>query len=196
MAVQHAAPARGILLFLTGLMLTSGAIRLGAGWSEAQALTTPAAGETADAAPQPSLAADTCTKTTPEVLAAFREREERLTTREYAAEERIAALSIAEDLIRKRLAELEAAETALAETLARADGAAEGDLTRLTSVYEAMKPKEAAALFAAMDPQFAAGFLGRLRPDAAAAILSGMEAQSAYAISAILAGRNVRVPTR
>ncbi|RRH74283.1 MotE family protein [Falsigemmobacter faecalis] len=196
MSVKHPAPARGILMFLIGLMIASGVIRLGMSWSAAQALTAPASGTVAEVTPQPSLTADTCTKTTPEVLAAFREREELLTTREFAAEERIAALSMAEDLIRKRLTELEAAEAALAETLARADGAAEGDLTRLTSVYEAMKPKEAAALFATMDPQFAAGFLGRLRPEAAAAILSGMEAQSAYAISAILAGRNARVPTR
>lgn len=196
MAAKQTAPARGILMFLTGLMLTSGAIRLGAGWSAAQALTAPAPDEVTEPKPRTALSADTCTKTTPEVLAAFREREERLATREYAAEERAAALAMAEELIRKRLAELEAAEATLAETLARADGAAEGDLTRLTSVYEAMKPKEAAALFSTMDPQFAAGFLGRLRPEAAAAILSGMDAQAAYAISAILAGRNARVPTR
>ncbi len=90
--------------------------------------------------------------------------------------------------------ELTDAEARLRENLALADGAAEQDLVRLTAVYEAMKPAEAAPLFAAMAPEFAAGFLGRMRPDAAAAILSGMNAEAAYAISVLIAGRNALVP--
>lgn len=185
------APVRGILVFLAGLMLASGAIRLGIGITEAQAVGAPA--DQVIATP-PSLRDETCARPTAEVLDAFREREERLATRELATEERLAALSLAEELITRRLSELEAAEATLSETLSRADGAAEGDLTRLTSVYEAMKPKEAAILFETMDPEFAAGFLGRLRPEAAAAILSGMQSEAAYSVSVILAGRNARVP--
>ncbi|TKA97657.1 hypothetical protein FAZ78_04745, partial [Cereibacter changlensis] len=105
-----------------------------------------------------------------------------------------AALTLAGQAIDAKLAELAAAEAALSETLARADGASEGDLTRLTSVYETMKPKDAAALFEAMAPEFAAGFIGRMRPDAAAAVLSGMSAEAAYSISVLLAGRNALVP--
>jgi len=185
------APVRGILVFLAGLMMASGAIRLGIGISEAQAVGAPA--DQTMPPPEPTRD-ESCARPTTEVLDAFREREERLATRELAAEERLAALSLAEELITRRLGELEAAEATLSETLARADGAAEGDLTRLTSVYEAMKPKEAAALFEKMDPEFSAGFLGRLIPEAAAAILSGMQAEAAYSISVILAGRNARVP--
>ena len=76
-----------------------------------------------------------------------------------------------------------------------ADGAAEGDLDRLTAVYEAMKPSDAARLFAAMSSDFAAGFLGRMKPAAAAAILAGMPPDSAFAVSALIAGRNARAPT-
>ena len=81
------------------------------------------------------------------------------------------------------------------DLLAVAEKAAEGDLSRLTSVYEAMKPKDAAALFEAMEPEFAAGFLGRMRPDAAAGIMTGLSPETAYMISVVLAGRNARAPT-
>jgi flagellar motility protein MotE (MotC chaperone) len=95
----------------------------------------------------------------------------------------------------RRMTELEAMETELKATLALADGAAEADIERLTAVYQAMKPKDAAALFETMSPEFAAGFLGRMTPDSAAAILSGMSAEAAYGVSVIVAGRNAGAPT-
>ena len=85
-------------------------------------------------------------------------------------------------------------EAKLRATLAVADGAAEADVERLTAVYQAMKPKDAAALFETMSPDFAAGFLGRMAPESAAAILSGMSAEAAYGISVIVAGRNAKAP--
>jgi flagellar motility protein MotE (MotC chaperone) len=89
---------------------------------------------------------------------------------------------------------MQAVEAELQATLALADGAAEADLDRLTAVYQAMKPKDAAALFETMSPEFAAGFLGRMPPESAAAILSGMSAESAYGVSVIVAGRNAGAP--
>lgn len=106
----------------------------------------------------------------------------------------MAALDLAEDVISRRIAELEKAEQALRDTLAIADQASEKDLLQLTELYQAMKPKDAAALFNGMDPEFSAGFLGRMRPAEAAAIMSGMEAEKAYAVSALLAGRNANAP--
>ena len=104
------------------------------------------------------------------------------------------ALSVIDEEITKRLTALEQAEVELRGTLALADNAAENDLARLTSVYENMKPKDAAALFGAMEPDFAAGFLGRMRPDAAAAVLAGLSPDAAYSISVILASRNANAP--
>jgi flagellar motility protein MotE (MotC chaperone) len=78
--------------------------------------------------------------------------------------------------------------------MAQSEVAAEDDLSRLTSVYENMKPKEATEVFARMAPEFAAGFLGRMRPDAAALILSGLDPDKAYSISVLLAGRNANAP--
>jgi flagellar motility protein MotE (MotC chaperone) len=190
---------RGALFLLAILLAASGAMRLGLGIGEAMARAPSDAaaadeghsGATAETAggvpldcPAPPMA----------VVEALQLREARLATQEAALADRIAALALTETAVTGRLAELERAEAALSETLARSDGAAEGDLARLTTVYETMKPKDASALFAAMDAEFAAGFLGRMKPEAAAAILAGMQPDAAYAVSVLLAGRNALVP--
>jgi flagellar motility protein MotE (MotC chaperone) len=103
-------------------------------------------------------------------------------------------VQIAAKEVEKRITHLENLEKKLRNTLSLASGAAEGDLTQLTNVYENMKPKDAAALFETMDPPFAAGFLARMRPDSAAGIMAGLTPDKAYTISVILAGRNSRAP--
>ncbi|MCG7628182.1 hypothetical protein MHM88_10215 [Epibacterium sp. MM17-32] len=128
------------------------------------------------------------------MLAAFKKREAMLDEREAEIEDRMKALEIADEAIEKKLTDLQQAEQKLLATLALADGAAEADVTTLTSVYEQMKPKDAAALFEEMDPSFAAGFLARMRPDAAAGIMAGLSPEAAYTISVVLAGRNGEVP--
>ncbi|MFK7834719.1 MAG: MotE family protein [Sulfitobacter sp.] len=128
------------------------------------------------------------------LLSSLRERERRVKEREAQIEMRNKALIVADAEISKRLNTLEVAEANLRQTLALADGAAEDDLARLTSVYESMKPKDAAALFETMEPDFAAGFLGRMRPDAAASVMAGLPPDVAYSISVILAGRNAKAP--
>lgn len=128
------------------------------------------------------------------MLAAFQAREMKISAQEAQILDRMKALSIAESALDLKLAELVSVEESLRATLALADGAAEGDLDRLTGVYEKMKPKNAAVLFEEMDPKFAAGFLARMRPEAAANILAGLTPQMAYSISLIFAGRNVNVP--
>lgn len=180
-------PMRGVLVFLGVLLIASGAIRLGFGLGAAEAVPSPDQ-------PPPLVAAASCPTPPEALLEALQQREQRTATRELALADRLAALALTEAAIARRIGELEASEAQLAETLARADGAAEEDLTRLTAMYEAMKPKEAALLFEAMAPEFASGFLGRMRPDAAAAVLSGMRAEAAYSLSVLLAGRNALVP--
>ena len=77
-----------------------------------------------------------------------------------------------------------------------ADQAAERDLARMTTVYENMKPPEAAKIFETMDVGFAAGLLARMRPDVAAQVLTGMKPETAYAVTLTIASRNARVPTK
>ena len=177
---------RGILVVLALLLASSGALRMG---SIAGAALANSDTETAEAAPT------SCTIPPAALAEALSARAAEVAVQEAAMADRKAALALAEAAISKRMAELEAAEASLKATLALADGAAEDDLVRLTTVYETMKPKDAAALFATMAPAFAAGFLGRMRPDAAAAVLSGMSPDAAYSISVLIAGRNALVPT-
>lgn len=175
---------RGVLVILALTLASSGALRLGQGVGQALARAPDAAGDPLVCAEPPLALAN-----------ALSRREARVATQEAALADRLSALALADQAIERQLAALADAEASLASTMALADGAAEADLARLTTVYESMKPKDAAMLFGAMAPEFAAGFLGRMRPEAAAAVLSGMQTDAGYAVSVLLAGRNANVPT-
>jgi flagellar motility protein MotE (MotC chaperone) len=179
---------QGALFIVAMLFASSGALRLGSGVGAALARS-----EEPEEAPDATGEPLSCEM--PGALAeALTLREDRIAVQEAALKDRLAALALAEEAITRRLEEMKEVETDLKATLALADGAAEADLDRLTAVYQAMKPKDAAALFETMSPEFAAGFLGRMPPEAAAAILSGMSSEAAYGISVIVAGRNADVP--
>lgn len=178
---------RSVLLLVSVFLIGSGLLRLvdGTGLALARELAA-----RANAAPPTGDAAG------PEIealLAALRAREERLEKAEDALAERERALAVGQDELRRGLAGLTVAEASLRDLVATADGAAEQDIARLTAVYEAMKPAEAAKLFDQMEPRFAAGFLGRMRSDAAAAIMAGLPPDKAYALSVVLAGRNAMI---
>ncbi|WP_120634724.1 MotE family protein [Ruegeria sp. EL01] len=180
-------PRGGVLTVISLLMIGSAAIRVGLEAGPALAKSVE---------PQPvenkSVSADT--RDVQVVLTELLRREERLKQREDALIEREKALEIANRAIENRLGAMQEAEESLRATLAVADKAAETDLTRLTDVYQNMKPKDAAALFETMDPTFAAGFLSRMPPDAAAGVLAGLSPEVAYTISVVMAGRNANAP--
>jgi flagellar motility protein MotE (MotC chaperone) len=158
----------------------SAALRLsGDGWALAQGV-----GELAEAAATP---ADT-------MLAALREREAELDAEERRLAERRQTLNVAETKLQEQLAAFETAQKNLEATLAMADQAAEKDIARMTTVYENMKPEDAAKIFERMDVSFAAGLLARMRPDLAAEVLTGMNADAAYALTLTIASRNAGVP--
>jgi len=182
---------RGALFVIAGLLLGSAVIRAGDGAGQALA-RMPDAISTAEPAAAPS--ACESPDDLRAMLAAFAERDAQLSKRETALRDRMQALRIADEELTAKLAALERAETALRGTIALAENAAEGDLDRLTKVYENMKPRQAAALFEQMDPDFAAGFLGRMRPEAAAEVMAGLSPEAAHLFSVVLAGRNAKVP--
>lgn len=182
------------------LPLIAGAFALAAGFKAADGIgaaraqdpATPRATQASLAAPElPARAA-----VTPELLLDMRRRERDLEEREAQVTARMAALREAEARIRDQIAALEEAEERLEATMALADRAAEEDLQRLTGVFEAMRPEQAAQVVSEMTPDFAAGLIGRLRAETAATILAGIEPRQAWALSAILAGRNASVPRR
>lgn len=175
-----------VLLLLTALFFTAGLSRLSLGVVAAIAAED-------QPAPAPSLAASTPADGSA-LFEALRAREARLAEKEAALEARSAALRETEDSLRAQLAELQAAESRLAATLAVTETAAETDLTRLTTVFEHMKPPQAAALFSTMDTEFAAGFIARLNPQFAGEVMAELDPVLAYGISAVLAGRHARTP--
>lgn len=185
-APRRTGQRRGTLHVLAAFLILSAVLRGGAqiGPAFAQQAEETMPQTTATAAP------------TADILAAFDAREARLTAREGQLQDRLQALRIAEAEIDEKLAALRAAEQALTATIAQAETASIADLERLTTVYENMKPKDAAALFEQMQPQFAAGFLGMMQPAAAALIMSQLPPDVAYSFSVVLAGRNANVPTQ
>jgi flagellar motility protein MotE (MotC chaperone) len=180
---------RGALVILALFLASSGALRIGSDVGAAMANST-------EPPPVEIAVPETCAKPPVALALALQTRESEVRAQEVALEDRLAALALAEEVIAKRLTELQTAETDLKETLSIADGAAEEDLTRLTAVYEAMKPADAARIFATMAPEFAAGFLSRMRPEAAAAVMAGMTPDQAYSISVLIAGRNALAPKK
>jgi flagellar motility protein MotE (MotC chaperone) len=198
------------LLFLSVCFVASASLRVGdIGFTAVEGVNTAgyAMAETAPPEPTthrpeapeddgrpPTLAeqAHACDVEPGPLIMTLRDRALALEAREARIAERERLLEVTEARVKSEIARLEAAETKLAETLAIADGASERDVAHLIGVYEAMKSKNAAAIFDEMQPRFAAGFLARMRADAAAGILAAMTEQQAYAVTAVMAGRHVR----
>lgn len=124
------------------------------------------------------------------VLDALLSRESNVEVEENRIKQKMESLSAIEDEANRRLEEAKNAEEALRKTMALANKSAETDVAQLTSVYEKMKPKTAAAVFEEMNPNFASGFLGRMNSESAAEIMALLKPQTAYAISVVMAGRN------
>jgi flagellar motility protein MotE (MotC chaperone) len=176
---------RGLMWGIGGCLVASAVLRVGA-HAEAAVAATETPGE--------AIAPMACPQPPAEIARALLQREAALRTREAELTAEATRLDGLRKQVEAQVSQMQSAEVELRKTISLAEGAAERDVQQLTEIYQAMKPKDAAALFNGMDPQFAAGFLGRMRPADAAGILAGMDPGTAYAISALLAGRNTDVP--
>lgn len=125
------------------------------------------------------------------LLIDFENREKHLDVQEKELASRMGALKGLEAEISTKYAQVLAAEKRLVQVMNLAENAAENDVTRLTAVYENMKPKDAAQVFEKMDSAFAAGFISRMKSSQAASIMSALQPETAYTISVILAGRHL-----
>ena len=126
-----------------------------------------------------------------DVIAELRKQRELLAAREAEIVEREQQLRALNARLKDRLDQLKAERKRLEETAALVNDAAGKDVRRLAVMYGQMKPKQAAQIFDQMAPSFAAGFMSEMRPEAAALILANMAAERAYAVSLLMAGRNV-----
>jgi len=140
----------------------------------------------------PGAAPSAPTTTDPGTLVAQLENQRaHLETRAAALDERAQTLEAIEARLRAQLDEIARARAELESTAALVDDAAGKDVRHLAAMYQRMKPKEASAIFDKMAPSFAAGFLAEMEADAAASIMANMDADKAYAVSLLLAGRNL-----
>ncbi len=127
---KSAGAGRGAIVLMAGLLLTSGAIRLGIGAGQAVATENSLMSGTSEiestpGSSDPGLDRD---KLAP-MLVAFQQREARIAEQEQQIAVRMKALEVADQQIERRLERLQAAEKSLRATLAIADTAAEDDLT-------------------------------------------------------------------
>jgi len=179
-----ARPALSGLGLIVVCFFASAALRLtDDGWALAQDV-----GHTGSDATGPAVGKD-------QLLEAIRQREAQLASEEKRLADRKQTLGVAEAKLAEQLTAFEKAQKNLEKTLAMADQAAERDLARMTTVYENMKPADAAQIFQTMDVGFAAGLLARMRPDVAAPVLTAMKPETAYAVTLAIASRNAAVPT-
>ncbi|MCF6274579.1 MAG: hypothetical protein L3J05_02310, partial [Robiginitomaculum sp.] len=109
---------------------------------------------------------------------------------EMAAKE--SAFKAIEVRLKKQLAAVEAAKASLDESLRYRTSIAKEDILHLTTMYETMKPKQAARIFNEMDPNFAAGFLRKMKGGQAGLILANMKTTQAYKISLIIASKGAK----
>lgn len=187
--LAHTRSRTGALMLMAACFFASGLLRAG---EVVAALPDRAGAGVADESEPMVSSGDGARPTDLGALAAELQRQRAaLTRREAELVEREQLLEAIEERLRDRLAEIAAARKRLAETAQLVDDAAGKDVRHLAQMYRQMKPKQAGRIFNAMAPEFAAGFLGRISADAAAAILANMEAEKAYAVSLLLAGRNI-----
>ncbi|MEO0623487.1 MAG: hypothetical protein AAFU49_03530 [Pseudomonadota bacterium] len=125
------------------------------------------------------------------LVAELREQRRALDARAAKLADRAQMIEALEQRLEDRLQELEDAQRRLEETAVLVDDAAGKDVRHLAEMYQQMKPKQAAEIFNQMPPSFAAGFLSEMQSNSAALIMANMEADRAYAVSILLAGRNV-----
>lgn len=125
--------------------------------------------------------------------------------------ELVARLTVREDRIAKALAalerkkaEIEQSRAAITAELRRLKGkqvratgsrtnkqqAVDEDIHRLVAMYEAMKPKDAAAVIDSLPPEFAAELLMRLSPESGARIIAAIDPQNAAILTAFMGARS------
>ncbi|MDX2293479.1 MULTISPECIES: MotE family protein, partial [Streptomyces] len=109
------------------------------------------------------------------LLLDLRRRRETLEARGRTLDERQAAMSAAEQKLAARVAELNALQARLEALEAERRKHDAANWLGLVRTYEAMKPREAAAIFDALDMQVLLAVLDRMSTRKAAPVLAAMQ---------------------
>lgn len=111
-----------------------------------------------------------------------------LEKREQEIKEQERLIEIADRRVREQVAKLKLIKDQVVEQAQLADSKIAQESKRLISIYEKMKPKEAANIFNEMSPAVAAELLRSMKEDQSSAILAKMLPKTAYEVTLALAG--------
>ena len=116
-------------------------------------------------------------------------RRDALDQRERELDQREALLTVAEQRVDEKVAELEAVRGQIETLLGQVDEEGEAQLLGLVSIYESMRPADAATIFNGLDLEVLISVLERMRGTKSAAILAGMNPERARLVTTELARR-------
>lgn len=111
-----------------------------------------------------------------------------LDKRSLELEEQQKLLETSDRRIREQIAKLKLIKDDIIKSAKLADSKIQREGKRLISIYEKMKPKEAANIFNEMAPNIAAELLRTMKEDQSSQILSKMNPKNAYEVTLSLAG--------
>ena len=121
------------------------------------------------------------------LLLDLRSRRTELETREATLSSREAVLSSAEKRLAARVDELTALQGRLEDLEKARKDREQANWSGLVKLYEAMKPRDAAAIFNELDKQVLLQVLDRMKESKAAPVLAAMQPERARMITAMLA---------
>lgn len=128
------------------------------------------------------------------VLESLAARREELDRRGKALDTREQLLNAAEKRVEERIAELKEIEARINERLGAQDAENEARLAGVVSMYESMKPKDAARIFERLDMGVLIEVAKRMQPRKLSAVLAAMDPVSAQDLTVELAiGENLNL---
>ncbi len=129
-----------------------------------------------------------------EILEQLQQRRQVLDARQTELADRQALLEAAERRIEERIAELRALEAELRDTATAKEAEADAQLLSVVAMYEAMRPRDAAAIFEDMDLTVLVELARHIKPRTLAVIMGGMSPASAQRLTVELATNGSGAP--
>jgi flagellar motility protein MotE (MotC chaperone) len=164
--------------------------------TETAATPAAAAGGAAseDAAAEPAFDPLTLTKSEVDVLRQLAKRRDELDARAKALDDREALLKATEQKIAVQIQQMQQMKAEYEQARTARDDAAEANLRRLVTVYESMKPEEAARIFETMEGAVLLDVVTRMGERRLAPILAQMSPAKAQALTIAMANRRAVIP--
>jgi len=145
-------------------------------------------------AAEPNFDPLTLTKSEIDVLRQLAKRRDELDARAKALDDREALLKATEQKIAAQIQQMQQMKAEYDQAKTARDDAAEANLRRLVTVYESMKPEEAARIFETMEGAVLLDVVTRMGERRLAPILAQMSPAKAQALTIAMANRRALIP--